>query len=160
MPRLRVSATASRLALIAATSALALAACNQQGAQTAATNTAAAPPPLAALALSTEPPPPLVTAPSAQALAGAPPARVGRLANRGDAYAFADRAHAMNRGFGDAPPDYTFDYENGERPWVWQGDDRSMRVAEPLPDGGDRYYYYEPGAADPYLVQDGGYGYG
>src|SRR6516165_7298250 len=116
MARTRLSDTASHLTLAAVFAGLALAGC-KQNAPTAAANVAAAPPPLASLALSDAPPPPIVAAPSAQAIAPAPPARVGRLSHRSDAYAFADRAGAMNQGFGDAPPDYTFDYGGGERPW-------------------------------------------
>jgi hypothetical protein len=119
-----------------------------------------APPPLAALPLETSSAPPMAPAPAASALPPAPRSRVGRLANPSDRYAFADRAYDMATAFGDAPPDYTFDYGEGERPWVWRGDDRSMRVAEPLPDGGDRYYYYEPDAELPYLVWDSDYRYG
>ena len=39
-------------------------------------------------------------------LAPAAPARVGRLADPRQGYAFADRAYAMGRAFGEAPPDY------------------------------------------------------
>ena len=63
----------------------------------------------------------------------------------------ADRAYAMTDALDDAPPDYTFDYGDGERPWVWRGDDQSTQVAKSLPGGGDRYYYYEAGATTPYL---------
>ncbi len=87
----------------------------------------------------------------------APAASVGRLANASDRYAFADRAYAMTSAFGDAPPDYTFNYGNGQRPWVWRGDDQSMRVAEALPGGGYRYYYYEPRSRTPCLVRDPDY---
>jgi hypothetical protein len=82
------------------------------------------------------------------------------LADREQSYAFADRAWAMNDAFGDAPPDYGYDYGDGEQPMVWRGDDDSTRIAEPLPDGGDRYYYYEPGSDYPYLVRDPEYSYG
>jgi hypothetical protein len=58
----------------------------------------------------------------------------------------------------DAPPDYTYDYQ-GERPWVWQSPDGYYRVAEQLPMG-VRYFYYAPGASEPYLVQDPQYSYG
>jgi len=162
---------ASRVAAAFLLSGLALAAC-KPGAPTnaaasnaasndlAASNAADAPPPLAAIALAPGPATPLTPAPAASALPAAPPAPVATVANPSDAYAFADRASASNAGFGDAPPDYAFSYSGGEQPWVWRGDDQSMRVAEPLPGGGFRYYYYEPGATAPYLVRDPGYSYG
>src|SRR5258707_13845477 len=84
-----------------------------------------APPPLAALPLDPSAAPPIAAAPTASALPRAPRAPVGRLANPADRYAFADRAYAMASAFGDAPPDYTFAYGEGERPWVCRGHDRS-----------------------------------
>ena len=72
------------------------------------------------------------------ALPPAPRARVGRLSNSGDTYAYADDADSSNDAFGDAPPDYGFDY-GGTRPWVWRGQDQSERVVEPLPGGGERH---------------------
>jgi hypothetical protein len=154
--RRTLKASASRLVIAGILASLALAGCKPAGQQAASS----APPPLAALPLATSDAPPIAPAPSASALPPAPRATIGRLADTRDRYAYADRAYAMNSGFGDAPPDYTFDYGDGERPWVWRGDDNSMRVAEPLSDGGDRYYYYEPGADAPYLVRDPEYSYG
>jgi hypothetical protein len=160
---------ASRLAAAFLISGLALAACKpapdaaNAAASNAATNDADAtnaPAPLAAIALASGPAAPITPAPLATALPAAPPAPVARLANPGDQYAFADRAAAANAGFGDAPPDYAVNYGGGVQPWVWRGDDRSTRVAEPLPGGGFRYYYYEPGATTPYLVRDPTYSYG
>ncbi len=84
---------------------------------------------------------------------------VRRVASPRDRYVFAERAGQAAYGFGDAPPDYAFDYD-GSRPWAWQGDNGYETVVEPLPDGGDRYYYYEPGADQPYYVRDPNYGYG
>jgi len=73
-------------------------------------------------------------------------------------YRWAERAYGLERAVYDAPPDYAFDY-GGVQPWVWEtGDDWAM-YAEPWDDG-YRYYYYEPGAAYPYFVRDGLYGYG
>ncbi len=149
-------ATVSSVALLSI-AGFALGGCNRNG-QSSATSTA--PPALAALPLSTDAAPAAVPAPVASALPPAPLAPVGRLADQSERYAFADRADAMNSGFGDAQPDYTFDYGGGERPWVWRGDDQSARIAEPLPGGRDRYYYYEPGARTPYLVRDRDYSYG
>ena len=148
-----LSRGASSLAVVAAMGVLA--GCNQGAAPT---NAATAPAPLSSLALSNAAQP-IAPAPGADALPPAPPATLGSLANSGQRYAFADRAAAMNSGFGDAPPDYTFNY-GGEQPWVWRGDDQSMRVAEPLADGSYRYYYYEPGAQTPYLVRDHDRSYG
>ncbi|HLK24164.1 MAG TPA: hypothetical protein VKT30_05860 [Caulobacteraceae bacterium] len=144
-----------RPVLVAAASALALASCNRPAPQAVSS----APPPLAALPLATTSAP-TVPAPEADALPPAPAAPVGPPADAADDYAYADAAHAANEGFGDAPPDYAFDYAGGERPWVWRGDDGSMRIAEPLSGGGERYFYYEPGQDTPYLVRDGDYSYG
>lgn len=73
-------------------------------------------------------------------------------------YRWAEQAYGLERSVYDAPPDYAFDY-GGVQPWAWEtGDDYAM-YAEPW-DEGYRYYYYEPGAAYPYFVRDGSYGYG
>ncbi len=147
---------ASRIAIVAALAGVAMSACQPSNPSAAVSS---APAPLAAIPLATSGAPPIVPAPEMAALPPAPRANVGRLANTADRYAFADRAYAMESAFGDAPPDYTFDYADGQRPWAWQGDDHSTRFAEPLPSGGYRYYYYEPGAQTPYLVRDPGYSY-
>ena len=99
---------ASRLALIVATTGFALAACQQSAAPPAANATA--PAPLAAIPLAMNAAPTIAPAPAASALPPARPANIGRLSDPRMAYAFADRAAEMNAGFGDAPPDYTFDY--------------------------------------------------
>jgi len=163
---------ASRLAVAFLLSGLALGACKPGAASNtavsnaaasndlAASNAADAPPPLAAIALAAGPAAPITPAPAAAALPAAPPAPVASVADPSDQYAFADRAAASNAGFGDAPPDYAVNYNGGVQPWVWRGDDQSMRVAEPLPGGAFRYYYYEPGATAPYLVRDPSYSYG
>ena len=147
---------ASRAVIAMALAGLTLSACQPSSPQAAASS---APAPLSAIPLATSGAPPIAPAPLASALPPAAPASVGRLANSGDRYAFADRAYAMNSAFGDAPPDYTFNYGGGERPWVWRGDDQSTRVAEPLPGGGFRYYFYEPGSQTPYLVRDPDHSY-
>lgn len=130
----------------------ALAACNKpaQGLVTVA------PPPgaLTPIAMSA----PLVDAPTVQALPAAPRARVARVATRPQGYAFADRAYAMSDAFADAPPDYAYDY-GGVRPWVWRAYDGAECIAEAVP-GGERIYYYEPGADSPFFIEDPGYGYG
>jgi hypothetical protein len=76
----------------------------------------------------------------------------------GDQYAYLNQAYAFSQSLADAPPDYTYDYQ-GERPWVWESPDGYYRVAERLPMG-VRYFYYAPGAPEPYLVQDPQYSYG
>ncbi|WP_309087200.1 hypothetical protein [Phenylobacterium sp.] len=73
-------------------------------------------------------------------------------------YRWAERAYGLEQAFYDAPPDYAFDY-GGVQPWVWETADDWSMYAEPWDDG-YRYYYYEPGAAYPYFVRDGDYGYG
>ena len=146
---------AARTVLGLCLAAGALSACNQNGqAQSAPTPAAALP-----LEMTATTPTAIAPAPTVSALPPAAPVRVGQLSNPDDTYAYAEQADSLNDAFGDAPPDYGFDY-GGTRPWVWRGDDQSERVVEPLPNGGDRYYYYEPGAQYPYLVRDPEYTYG
>jgi hypothetical protein len=154
--RTSVERRPTRSLLLVAASALALVGCQPA---TTPTSASSAPAPLAALPLASGAASPAAPAPTAAELPPAPAAQVGALANASDAYAYADDAEAMNQGFGDAPPDYAVDY-GGEQPWVWQANDQSVRIAETLPDGSDRYYYYEPGQDAPYLVCDEGYCYG
>ena len=97
-------------------------------------------------------------APSADALPAAPRLRTVRVADPRDAYAYADDAWDFGDAIFDAPPDYGFDYA-GTEPWAWQGYDQSLTFVEPLDDG-YRYYYYRPGADEPYFVRDADYGYG
>ena len=127
---------------------------------TAGCNRAAAPaasaPPLDALPL-TDVSSPVPPAPAAGALPAAPPARIARIAQPSEAYAYLDRADRTSAAYSEAPPDYAVDYR-GSRPWVWRGGDGSERVVEITPDG-QRDYYYEAGAQQPYFVQDGDYGY-
>ena len=148
---LKPSGRAALLACAAFTAA-AMSGCNRS--QT----TASAPASLDALPL-TQVSTPSVPAPTASALPYAAPARIARVSAPGERYAYLDRAYAMSRAYGDAPPDYAVDY-HGERPWIWRGADTSERVVERTPQG-LRYFYYEPGADRPYLVQDPeGYSYG
>ncbi len=99
----------------------------------------------------------LATAPPASALRANAPVQVAALPSPGDAYAYLDRAVGQSDAYGDAPPDYAFDYD-GVSPWAWQAGDGSTEYAEPV-DGGYRSYYYEPGQDQPYLVRDGDYSY-
>ena len=146
---------AARTVIALCLAAGALAACNQNGQSQSAPTPAAALP----LDMTATGPTQFTPAPTVNQLPPAPAVRVGRLSDPRDTYAYAEQADQVNDAFGDAPPDYGFDYD-GARPWVWRGDDQSERVVEPLPGGGDRYYYYEPGAQYPYLVRDPEYSYG
>lgn len=152
----------ARLTLLLAASSLVLAACNPGGGQTTTGNgtgntLADAAPPLAALPLAMSATTPSAPAPVGAALPPARPARLGRIP-AGDRYAYLNRAYGFSQTLADAPPDYTYDYQ-GERPLVWQSNDGYERVAEQLPQG-VRYFYYAPGASEPYFVQDPQYGYG
>jgi len=97
-------------------------------------------------------------APSADALPAAPRVRTVRVADPRDAYAYVDDAWDFGDAVFDAPPDYGFDYA-GTEPWAWEGYDRSLTFLEPVDDG-YRYYYYRPGADEPYFIRDADYGYG
>ena len=101
---------------------------------------------------------PIVDAPPADSLPPAEAVPVSEVTDPEAAYAFPDRAYEMSDMFGDAPPDYVYDYD-GYQPWVWISDDGSECVAEAVP-GGERYYYYEAGADAPFFIQDPTYGYG
>ena len=99
--------------------------------------------------------------PAAPAVASLPPAapiRTVRVANPDNYYGYADAAWDYQNVLGDAPPDYYFDYD-GADPWAWEGYDQSVVFLEPIDDG-YRYYYYRPGADEPYFVRDPYYGYG
>lgn len=74
-------------------------------------------------------------------------------------YAWIDRADALLGAIGDAPPDYSFGYDDGVEPWAWDTAGDYSIYAEPIDDG-LRYYYYEPGADAPFFVRDPQYGYG
>jgi len=130
---------------------LALAACNKAP-QASQPVTGA---PIAALQLASAPPPPPTYAPPASALP--PPPRPVAYRPHPQHWRHLTDAYDMSDAFGDTPPDYTVDYD-GEEPYVWRADDGAYRVVEWLPDGA-RYYYYEPGADEPFLVQDPEYSY-
>jgi hypothetical protein len=101
---------------------------------------------------------PVADAPAAQALPAAPAAPVAAPPPPQDQYRYVGQAQALGAAFADSPPDYAVDYA-GTRPWIWRAGDGAYRVAEPVP-GGMRYYYYEPGQATPFFVEDPRYGYG
>ncbi|WP_213982494.1 hypothetical protein, partial [Sphingomonas sp. dw_22] len=67
-------------------------------------------------------------------------------------YAWIDRADALWDAIGDAPPDYSFAFEDGE-PWAWETEDGYWIVVEDTPDG-MLSYYFEPGAEGPFLVRE------
>lgn len=139
--------------------ALGLNGCGQpQAATNSADSNAAAPlPPLpAAVPMTTGPATPAAVAPSGSALPGRP-ARLARLGNPSEGYAWLDRAYGQAAAEEDAPPDYGFDYE-GVEPWTWDAADGSREIVEPVPDG-YRYYYYQPDEDTPYLVRDPDYSY-
>lgn len=142
-------------AVLAVLAATALAGCRPGAEQAQAED---APPPLAALPMTSVAGPPTQPGPVAVDLPAAPAARIGRLEDTDSAYAFLDRAYAMNDAFDDAPPDFTFD-DDEVTPWVWESDDEFIRIVEPLPYG-DRYYYFQPGEDEPFLIRDPDDAYG
>ena len=145
--------------LTSALGVITLAACNKSAApiQPDAANVAVAP--VAPLPLDTSVPMSApATAPLAGSLPSAPPARVSAPKSRQARYDYVNRAADLNSGFADSPPDYAVDYQ-GSRPWVWRAQNGSSRVVESTPEG-ERYYYYESGADQPYLVRDSRYTYG
>jgi hypothetical protein len=151
--RHRRLATAATIALAAA-----LSACGK-GNDQQMTATATVPPALpATLPLDASPSTAWPTAPEVAALPEAKPVRTVRVANPRDYYGYADAAYDYQRVLNDAPPDYYFDYD-GADPWAWEGYDQSVVFLEPVDDG-YRYYYYRPGADEPYFVRDPYYGYG
>lgn len=140
--------------------ALTLAGCGRNEAQTSQTAAPAIllPPLPAALPLSSAPPAgPIVRAPRVAELPPAPPIGYGYVPPDED-YAWIDRADMLFDTFDDAPPDYGF-YYDGVDPWAWETVDGYEVVAEPIDDG-YRYYYYDPGDEDPFLVSDPYYSYG
>src|SRR5579859_2262493 len=152
-PRTQLARTA--LLLAGSVAVLSLAACNKSP----GVNQAAAAPPPGALPLDPNAPAaPPAYAPVANALPPAPPARVYRPRSAQDRYRYVAQAEEYNNGFSDSPPDYAVDYQ-GARPWYWRAQNGAYRVVEATPDG-DRYYYYEPGADQPFLVRDPQYTYG
>jgi hypothetical protein len=149
--RRRRLATAATIALAAA-----LSACGKGSDQQMM---AATPPALpATLPLDASPSTAWPTAPEVAALPEAKPVRTVRVANQRDYYGYADAAYDYQDVLNDAPPDYYFDYD-GVDPWAWEGYDQSVVFLEPVDDG-YRYYYYRPGADEPYFVRDPYYGYG
>jgi len=96
--------------------------------------------------------------PAADELPFAAPAPVGYIADPSDAYAWPERAYAVNYAFADYPPDYAWFYDDIEY-WVWTTGDRWVLEIEPLRVG-YRRYYYSPWYDEPYFILDDGWGYG
>lgn len=66
-------------------------------------------------------------------------------------------AYSLGQTYYDQPPSY-FPYY-GATPLVWNQGDAISRIVEALVDGGQREYYYQPGAAYPFFVRDPQYAY-
>lgn len=146
--------------LLALTAALGTSACNRNADAPAGNAQAqfALPALPATLPLEAGAATPIDYAPPASDLPDAAPLKLARVADPAQAYGYADAAYSYDEALGDAPPDYGFDYD-GTDPWAWQGYDDSTMFAEPIDDG-YRYYYYRPGAAEPYFIRDPYYSYG
>ncbi|WP_206244097.1 hypothetical protein [Novosphingobium terrae] len=139
--------------------ALVLAGCQKAPDSTASADSAMAAPALpATLPMTNAPAQQAALAPAATALPRAQPLRSVRVADPRTAYAYADQASYFSQSLGDAPPDYSFNYDNVS-PWAWQGYDGSRTFVEPVA-GGYRTYYYRAGADQPYFVRDPDYAYG
>ncbi|MBN8808579.1 MAG: hypothetical protein J0I47_10175 [Sphingomonas sp.] len=149
----RLSGAYAAIALAAA-----LGGCGQQKASDQQMTVASLPQLPATLPLAAGPATNWPTAPLATALPAAHRLRTVRVADPGDYYGYADAAYDYQDALGNAPPDYSFDY-GGVDPWAWEGYDQSVVFMEPVDDG-YRYYYYRPGADEPYFVRDPHYGYG
>lgn len=139
----------SRASALSLAAALVLSGCNNPSQPTAMMSASASDEALAAVDTP--------VAPAVQALPPAPKPKIVYVSRPADRYAYVDDAYAMNDAFGDAPPDYSFAYDGG-RPLVWLAADNALRLVEPIA-GGERYYYYRPGATEPYLVRDNDYAY-
>ncbi|QDX25705.1 hypothetical protein FPZ54_06500 [Sphingomonas suaedae] len=110
----------------------------------------AAAPPVASGAYRAPSPAP---APAAPASYAAPvPAQSGWQAQAADYY-WIDTADGLLEAIGDAPPDFVFDFDRDEA-WGWSTETGHLVLAEALGDGSIRYFYYEPDADAPFLVQE------
>jgi len=68
-----------------------------------------------------------------------------------------NNAYSQGQSYYDQPPSY-FPY-NGATPLVWNQGSMITRIVEALVGGGQREYYYQPGASYPYFVRDPQYAY-
>jgi len=73
-------------------------------------------------------------------------------------YDWIDRADALWDAIGDAPPDYSFAFDNGE-PWAWETADGYWIIVENGPEGMVSYYF-EPNAEGPFLAREPEYSFG
>jgi hypothetical protein len=73
-------------------------------------------------------------------------------------YGWIDRADALWDAIGDAPPDYSFAFDDGE-PWAWETADGYWVIVENAPEG-MRSYYFEPNAEGPFLAREPEYSFG
>lgn len=150
----RLSLRTSLLALGASSIGLVAAACNRQP---NATEAAMVAPPAAALPLAAGAPPSEAPAPvGAAAAPAAAPIRYAPAPPQ-EGYGCLDQAASMSQAFADTPPDYAVDYQ-GTRPWIWRSGSGAYRIVERLPRG-ERFFYYRPGQAYPFLVRDPDYSY-
>jgi hypothetical protein len=143
---------------VALSLALVLAGCQKAADSTDSASAVAAPTLPATLPMTNAPAQQATLAPAPTALPRAQPIRIVRVADPRSAYAYADQAGYFSQSLGDAPPDYSFSYDD-VNPWAWQGYDGSRTFVEPV-DGGYRTYYYRPGADRPYFIRDPDYAYG
>ena len=74
-------------------------------------------------------------------------------------YQWIDDADALLDAIGDSPPDFTFSYDRNDI-WGWRTGAGHEIYAEPLGGGAIRYYYFEPGSREPFLVQDEDFAFG
>uniref|UniRef100_UPI000B0A5073 hypothetical protein n=1 Tax=Sphingomonas sp. CCH9-H8 TaxID=1768772 RepID=UPI000B0A5073 len=86
--------------------------------------------------------------------APSPAAQAGWRAQSGDYY-WIDTADGLLEAIGDAPPDFTFRYR-GDDAWGWELQTGHLVLGETDRDGGMLYYYFEPEADAPFLVQEAG----
>ena len=92
------------------------------------------------------------SAPAAVAHAPSPAAQAGWRADSGDYY-WIDAADGLLEAIGDAPPDFTFGFERGDA-WGWELQTGHLVLAETDDEGAMRYFYFEPDADAPFLVQE------
>lgn len=74
-------------------------------------------------------------------------------------YQWIDDADALLDAIGDSPPDFTFAYDRNDI-WGWRTGTGHEIYGEPLGGGAIRYYYFEPGSREPFLVQDENFAFG
>ena len=73
-------------------------------------------------------------------------------------YQWIDAADALLDAIGDSPPDFTFAYDGADI-WGWRTGTGHEIYGEPS-GGAIRYYYFEPGSREPFLVQDADFAFG